>query len=723
MNRAQVLPKSAGEIPRETFPIAGGRARLRWCSDAVVRSGHPNGVPASGALNLHPEYPMKLLPRQMLAGVALAAAFCAPVAYALNTTYYVDATAGSDSNNGTSSATPWQSLTKINATTFGAGDQILLKRGATWNGQLYPKGSGTSTSPITLSVYGTGNAPVINGGSLASGAAVYLKDQSYWVVQNLEVTNDSGTDNSGTATTGGVARYGILAEATTTQNGITIQYNYVHHVNGSFNNSQMDPHINGGISVHSIGSSGKFNGVTILDNTVDRCGRVGIVAWHEKYYNIWMTTIDRTKMSTGLLVQGNVVSNSDGDGILVFGYVGSVIEYNVSKGAGLKAIAGFNMNASAGIWPTRSADTVMQFNESSGCRTNEIDGQGFDVDLLCDNTIVQYNYSHNNEGGFLLLMGGYNSNVIVRYNLSANDGPQKGIFTLSWGTPTGLKIYNNTVYIGSSVGAVRPIYTDGDASTNNYEFTNNVVYNLGSGEWELPTVSGVKYGTFAYNHFYGNHPASEPADANKLTSNPLFVSPGTSGDGFSAIDGYKLQTTSPAINSGTVIASNGGLDLWGNIVYPASAPNRGAFNGYVVNSFTDTCGDFNKLTSRSTNTAVDTTNPAYFAGDAGRFKRTSTATGNVVYNVTGCKRFNAAIYKYAASDLSKVKFYSSPNGTTWTLVATSYTTPVLIQSNWYSTAFTPNADLPTGTVYLKVEFSDTAYAYSPQLGQISVTLN
>lgn len=667
---------------------------------------------------------MKLIPRQLFLSLALAAAFCAPAIQALATIYYVDAASGNDSNNGTSTTTPWQTLTKVNATTFSAGDQILLKRGATWNGQLYPKGSGTSAAWITLGAYGTGNAPVVNGGSLASGAAVYLKDQSYWVIQNLEVTNDSGIDNSGTATTGGVARYGILVEATSVQNGIKVQYNYVHHVNGSFNNSQMDPHINGGISVHSIGSSGKFNGVTILDNTVDRCGRVGIVAWHEKYYNFWMTTIDRTKMSTGLLVQGNVVSNSDGDGILVFGYVGSVIEYNVSKGAGLKSIPGFNMNASAGIWPTRSADTIMQFNESSGCRTNEIDGQGFDVDLLSDNTLVQYNYSHNNEGGFLLLMGGYNSNVTVRYNLSINDGPQKGIFTLSWGTPTGLKIYNNTIYIGSGIGAVRPIYTDGDASTNNYEFTNNIVYNLGSGEWELPTVNGVKYGTFDYNLFYGNHPASEPADAHKLTSNPQFVSPGTSGDGYNATLGYQLQSTSPAINSGTAIANNGGLDFWGNTVYPASAPNRGAHNGYATNTgYTDFCVDFSKVTSRTSNLAIDAGNPAYFSGDAARFKRTSTAAGNCVYNVTSCKRFNAAIYKFSYSDLANVKFYSSPNGTTWTLVSTSYTAPVLTQNGWYSTAFTPTADLPTGTVYLKVEFTDTAFAYSPQLGQISVTLN
>ena len=68
------------------------------------------------------------------------------------TTYYVDADNGNDSNPGTSPAQAWKSLTKVTATTFQPGDQILLKSGCVWNGEwLWPKGSGTEDAPIKIS--------------------------------------------------------------------------------------------------------------------------------------------------------------------------------------------------------------------------------------------------------------------------------------------------------------------------------------------------------------------------------------------------------------------------------------------------------------------------------------------------------------------------------------------------------------------------------------------
>src|SRR4051794_2493591 len=48
--------------------------------------------------------------------------------------FYVDSIAGSDSNAGTSSSAPWQSLNKVNNTTFAPGDVINFKRGSTWTG-------------------------------------------------------------------------------------------------------------------------------------------------------------------------------------------------------------------------------------------------------------------------------------------------------------------------------------------------------------------------------------------------------------------------------------------------------------------------------------------------------------------------------------------------------------------------------------------------------------
>jgi len=77
-------------------------------------------------------------------------------------TYYVS-NSGSDFNNGTSVATAWQTLSKVNSATFVPDDQILFKRGDSWYGTLTIHNSGTSGHPITYGTYGTGADPIITG--------------------------------------------------------------------------------------------------------------------------------------------------------------------------------------------------------------------------------------------------------------------------------------------------------------------------------------------------------------------------------------------------------------------------------------------------------------------------------------------------------------------------------------------------------------------------------
>lgn len=78
--------------------------------------------------------------------------------------YYVAAN-GSNNNNGTSASTPWQSISKVNAS-FGiiaAGDSILFRRGDTFYGALVVGKSGASGRPVVISAYGTGSKPIITG--------------------------------------------------------------------------------------------------------------------------------------------------------------------------------------------------------------------------------------------------------------------------------------------------------------------------------------------------------------------------------------------------------------------------------------------------------------------------------------------------------------------------------------------------------------------------------
>lgn len=80
------------------------------------------------------------------------------------TDYYVK-NGGSDLNQGTSDATAWATISKVNSvfTSLEPGDRILFKKGDTFYGTINITRSGAAGSPITLSAYGTGEKPVITG--------------------------------------------------------------------------------------------------------------------------------------------------------------------------------------------------------------------------------------------------------------------------------------------------------------------------------------------------------------------------------------------------------------------------------------------------------------------------------------------------------------------------------------------------------------------------------
>ncbi|WP_040600572.1 right-handed parallel beta-helix repeat-containing protein, partial [Patulibacter medicamentivorans] len=416
-------------------------------------------------------------------------------------------------------------------------------------------------------------------GGGAGGGAVYLVNQSYWTITGLEVTNDNGTNNIT-----GSNRVGILVNNTSgaLKSGITIQGNVVRRVNGCFVCNGADAHFNGGIAVIadplsplSTGAS-SYKDVRILDNVVDHVGRTGII------FGDWSTgllyAVAYDALSKDITISGNTVTNVDSDGIVIGGAKYNQIDHNVVDNAGLVTVRNSSEPSSGGIWPTKARHTTIEYNEVSRVHTQSTDGQAFDVDLLADDTTLQYNYSHDNEGGFLLLEGGgfHGSGVTARYNLSVNDAytGAKGVVTFALGVLPNSDIYNNTIYIAPGVPA-KPFMQDGWSGTTStaWSFRNNVVVNLGTGTWSTPTGA---HAVVDHNLIHGNHTAGEPADANKITADPQMLAPAaTAPAGIGNVSGYQLAATSPAAGSGAVIAGNGGQDFFGRPVSATAAPTRG----------------------------------------------------------------------------------------------------------------------------------------------------
>ena len=105
------------------------------------------------------------------------------------TTYYVS-TSGSDSNPGTSSALPWATVAKVNATTFSPGDTILFERGDVWREALAASTDGTAASPITYAAYGDASAavPLFSGGDVVdTSAATVVTGTTYEIPRTAAV--------------------------------------------------------------------------------------------------------------------------------------------------------------------------------------------------------------------------------------------------------------------------------------------------------------------------------------------------------------------------------------------------------------------------------------------------------------------------------------------------------------------------------------------------------
>ncbi|HEY0979123.1 MAG TPA: right-handed parallel beta-helix repeat-containing protein, partial [Flavobacteriales bacterium] len=88
--------------------------------------------------------------------------------------YYVSPN-GNDSQNGTSEATAWRTIARVNqlGSQLHAGDKVLFQRGGTFRGKLTISVSGTAANKIEFGAYGNGNAPVISGSIPVTGWTVH----------------------------------------------------------------------------------------------------------------------------------------------------------------------------------------------------------------------------------------------------------------------------------------------------------------------------------------------------------------------------------------------------------------------------------------------------------------------------------------------------------------------------------------------------------------------
>lgn len=456
--------------------------------------------------------------------------------------YYVSPS-GDDSNNGLSPSSAWETLAKVSSMTFHPGDSILFEAGGVWNGELSPGGSGSENGLIVIDKYGKGNKPVIHAPGTNKSAAVKLVNQSYWSVNNLEITNKQPKD--------GKARlFGIRVKSTTSKgiSHLQVQNCFVHDVESIEDESDSNfVKLTGGIIF-----SGPTNNILIQNN-------------HVKDVSVEGIRNSSSIKCSHFIIDHNLIENVYGDGIVFHGVKnGSAITHNVVRNVC------YNTSSAnyAGVWTYLSDSTLIAYNEVSGITGGGVnDGQPFDADISTNGDVFEYNYTHDNASGFMLFMPSA-QNITVRFNISVNDIAEETdksrLFNYTVTNDNNNKIYNNTFYIEADVSK---IFEGGFNGT----FSNNIVYS--SGTVDKFSESAVSPASIIRNNCFFPFSSSSITSINgpngrvsgNISVDPGFVNPGFHGTGRNnAASAYRLIPTSPCLQSGIDIPNNGGADFAGN---------------------------------------------------------------------------------------------------------------------------------------------------------------
>jgi len=345
--------------------------------------------------------------------------------------YYVNTKSGDDANPGTLNK-PFKSIERVNLLQLQAGNSLFFAGGQSFTGTLRLKGlTGKKEQPIVIGSYGNGRAN-ING---KNKDAIQADNCSWLEIKNLVVSGYSRLRNTGSGIelrmtsncridsidAGGFLRSGVKAVG---GNNLRITNVYAHDNGFSGINVESDGQDSGGLE----GSGGK----TFRNLYIANCVAVNNPGCPE------------------------VKENHSGNGILIGGVTNGTIEYCEAMNNGWDMPR--EGNGPVGIWAYQSDSITIQYCYSHDNKTsaNGKDGGGFDFDGGMTNSIMQYNFSANNEGAGYGLFQYYGAslwkNNLIRNNISYNDGRKNGkagfLMWISEGSPesiSGCQIENNLV--------------------------------------------------------------------------------------------------------------------------------------------------------------------------------------------------------------------------------------------------------------------------------------
>jgi hypothetical protein len=509
-----------------------------------------------------------------------------------NNTYYIS-TSGDDANTGLSPEDAWRSISQVNTRSIKPGDAILFEAGQSFEGtiKLTSEDGNNSASPVKIGSFGNGKATILAG----DGLGIDAYNTSGFLIEDLIIAGSGKNSNQKS----GIQFYNDLAG--------DVKLDFV-----EIKNCEVYGFRDFGIVIGSWNHNSGYSNVLIENNKVHDILDVGISSYGE--FSASKTGYAHSNITVRSCEVFNIPGYSkgshSGNGILLSDVQQSLIEHSTVYNSG-----GGNTNSSGGpvgIWYWDADQVTIQYNEVYNMASSTKDGGGFDFDGGVTNGLMQYNYSHDNQGGGFMI-GQFPGarpmkNIVVRYNISENDaGTNGGSVYLFNGTGVDsmkdIYIYNNTLYLSEKSGNASSAnikFLNWKTISSNININNNIlIAENGADLIAVPAgydakIAGNLYytsGNFSIKYKGSSYSSLQSfrATGNEIwegmpagyEGDPLLVDAGHGGTiGFgnklSGLSAYKLQIGSPAIDLGIALDNTGDRDFFGSNLNQDAFPEIGA---------------------------------------------------------------------------------------------------------------------------------------------------
>lgn len=514
--------------------------------------------------------------------------------------YYVS-NSGNDSNNGTSTGTPWQTIAKVNAATQTNKTFCFLAQSSTvagvWREFLNITGSGS-----TFQSSGVGPQAQILGADIFSSwtAASGLYHTTYSTTPNQVLYN-------GIRLTQVLSQVAVVTGTWYQDTGNNFVWIFDSPTGATIELSQRNDAVEvnsgvGNVTLLNIEfSKGNIYGVYL--NVCSTCTVTNVTSQWNYEDALHSST------GTGLTVTGGTFNYNGGSGI-IFSTVGATIQHNSCLSNSM-LINVSNTACVRSIGQTSGTVDIGYNSSFNGGPTNPAgsDGVGFWCDTVLSPAVCNIHHNRSdldNEYGVFAenSNGAVWGNVITRTKHIAG-GSGVGIKLTDDNSPplSGFKAFNNSVYGAADIGI--EINGKGTAGT----CVNNLVQNnlIGGSTITLHAFGGcendgtngsgnvydhngfgvqatgfIKWGSTLFNTYaawQADPGCASSACANAMTSDPLFTAP--------ASQNLTLQAGSPALGAGTAVGAPYQFALSPFASFPAYVPlvDQSALSAYGLGAY------------------------------------------------------------------------------------------------------------------------------------------